>query len=182
MPSVTIFKGGSMPTSGTYDDTNGRPVLRFERTLPHPVHAVWEAITDQSQLEQWFPTTVEFEQLSAGTPIAFRFAGDAYPPMDGNLLDVAHERRLSFTWGDDVLTFELEPRDGGAACRLSLVVLLDSADKAARDGAGWEQCLDGLALVVDGEHPQRPMPADAWRAYYDEYKRRGLPASAPIPQ
>jgi uncharacterized protein YndB with AHSA1/START domain len=171
-----------MPTTGTYDDSNGQPVVRFERTFPHPVQAVWEAITDSSQLEAWFPTTVEFERLSAGAPIAFRFADDAYPPMDGSVLDVQPERRLSFTWGDDVLTFELEPRDGGAACRLSFVVVLDSADKAARDGAGWEQCLDGLVLVAAGDHPQRPMPADAWRAYYDEYRRRGLPASAPIPQ
>lgn len=171
-----------MPTTGTYDDANGQPIVRFERTFPHPVRAVWEAITDPRQLGEWFPTTVEFDQLSAGAPIAFRFPQDAYPPMTGSMLDVQLQRRLSFTWGDDVLTFELEPRSDGAACRLSFAIVLDSADKAARDGAGWEQCLDGLALVVGGEHPQRPMPADAWRDYYEEYKRQGVPATAPIPQ
>lgn len=171
-----------MPTTGTYENANGRPVVRFERTFPHPVRAVWEAITEPGQLEQWFPTTVEFDELSPGAPITFRFPQDAYPPMSGSMLEVQHERRLSFTWGDDVLTFELSPDEGGAACRLSFTVALDSADKAARDGAGWEQCLDALALVVDGEHPQRPMPADEWRNYYEEYKRAGLPATAPIPQ
>lgn len=171
-----------MPITGTYDDANGQPQVRFERTFPHPVQAVWEALTDPGQLEQWFPTTVEFAELSAGAPIVFRFAGDAHPPFGGSVLDVQPQRRLSFTWGDDVLTFELEPRDDGAACRLSFVVVLDSADKAARDGAGWEQCLDGLALVAAGDRPPRPMPTGEWRAYYEEYKRRGVPASAPIPQ
>lgn len=171
-----------MPTTGTYDDAKGHPVVRFERTFPHPVRAVWEALTDREQLGEWFPTTVEFEQLNAGAPIAFRFPEDAYPPMSGIVLDVDPQRRLSFSWGDDVLTFELEPRDNGAACRLSFAVALDSADKAARDGAGWEQCLDGLALVAGGQHPQRPMPAADWRAYYEEYKRQGVPATAPIPQ
>ncbi len=182
MPSVNIFKGGTMPTTGTYENANGQPIVRFERTFPHGVDAVWEAITDPGQLEQWFPTTVEFDELTTGASIAFRFAQDAYPPMTGSVLEVDEPRRLSFSWGEDVLTFELAPEQSGAACRLSFSVALDSADKAARDGAGWEQCLDCLARVVAGEHPQRPMPADEWRAYYQEYKRLGLPATAPIPQ
>jgi uncharacterized protein YndB with AHSA1/START domain len=182
MPSVTIFKGGNMPTTGTYENASGQPIVRFERTFPHPVRAVWKAITDPDQLEQWFPTTVEFDELRAGSPIAFRFAQGAYPPLRGSVLDVQPERRLSFTWGDDVLTFELQSQKNGAACRLSFSVVLDSADKAARDGAGWEQCLDSLELVVDGTRPEHPLPTDAWRAYYEEYRRLGLPATAPLPQ
>ncbi|HEY6524057.1 MAG TPA: hypothetical protein VIY10_09835, partial [Solirubrobacteraceae bacterium] len=90
-------------------------------------------------------------------------------------------RRLSFTWGDDVLTFELEERDAGAACRLAFSVVLDSADKAARDSAGWDDCLDLLDRVVAGETPKRPFKPESWRARYDEYKRQGFPATAPIP-
>ena len=62
-------------------ELDGQPVVRFERTFPHPVQAVWEAITDPAQLGEWFPTTVEFDRLEEGAPIAFRFAHDAYPPM-----------------------------------------------------------------------------------------------------
>jgi hypothetical protein len=29
---------------------------------------------------------------------------------------------------------------------------------------------------------QRPAPSPEWRDYYDEYKRLGLPATAPIPE
>ena len=172
-----------MPNAtGSYEQVDGRPVVRFERTFPHSVSEVWDAITSSARLEQWFPTTVEFEELRPGAAIAFRFADDAYPPMTGEFREVSAPRRLTFTWGDDVLGFELTARDGGAACRLSFEVVLDAADKAARDAAGWDDCLDMLATVVDGGRPERPSASGDWRARYDQYKQRGFPANAPIPQ
>jgi uncharacterized protein YndB with AHSA1/START domain len=171
-----------MSTTGTYEQTDGRPVVRFERTFPHPVAAVWDAVTDPARLAQWFPTSVEFAALQPGAPITFRFAEDAYPAMEGAFREVRPPERLVFTWGEDELTFELAETEGGAACRLTFSVALDAADKAARDAAGWEQCLDMLALVAGGSRPQRPWPADSWRGYYDEYRRQGLPATAPLPE
>ena len=172
-----------MPNAtGTYEQVNGSPVVRFERTFPYAAARVWDAITDPARLEQWFPTTVEFAALRPGAPITFRFAEDRYPPMDGEFREVSAPRRLSFTWGDDLLTFELEERDGAAACRLAFSVVLDSADKAARDAAGWDDCLDMLDLVVSGEAPERPWKSESWRARYDEYKRQGFPATAAIPE
>jgi uncharacterized protein YndB with AHSA1/START domain len=172
-----------VPTTGRYENSDGQPTVRFERTFPQPVLAVWDALTDPGQLEMWFPTTVEFEKLSEGAPITFRFPKDAYPEMTGSWLEVDRPNRLSFSWGDDVLTFELAAgEDGDETCRLSFSVALDSADKAARDGAGWEQCLDALEIVTAGECPHRPMPTEAWNAYYEEYKRQGVPAEAEIPQ
>jgi uncharacterized protein YndB with AHSA1/START domain len=168
-------------TTGHYIHVDGRPVVRFERTFPHPVEAVWEAITDPQQLAEWFPTTVEFTQLDAGAPIAFRFAEDRYPAMQGEVLEVRPPELLAFTWGEDRLTFELAPDKNGSACRLSFSVVLDSEDKAARDSAGWESSLDTLAVTVAGEKPERPLPSDRWKAYYEEYKRLGLPATAEIP-
>jgi uncharacterized protein YndB with AHSA1/START domain len=171
-------------TTGNYTDLDGQPVVRFERTFPHPVDAVWEAITDPRQLEAWFPTTVEYETLAPGSAITFRFTqdfADEYPPMSGEFLEVDRPSRLVFTWGEDRLSFELEEREQGAACRLALAVALGTEDKAARDSAGWEACLDMLGHAVAGETPQRPAPSDNWRAYYEEYKRLGLPATADIP-
>lgn len=168
-----------MPSTGSYEQIDGSPVVRFERTFPHPVSEVWDAVTDPTRLAAWFPTTVQFGALRAGEPITFRFPEDRYPAMDGVFREVDPPRRLVFTWGDDVLAFELEPRDGAGACRLAFSVVLDSADKAARDAAGWDGCLDGLDAVVAGDVP-RPSSPDRWQAYYDEYRRRGLPASAPI--
>ena len=172
-----------MPNAtGTYQDINGSPVVRFERTFPHAVTRVWDAITDPARLEQWFPTSVEFDALRPGAPITFRFAEDRYPAMSGAFREVSAPERLVFTWGDDVLSFELEEREGGDACRLAFSVVLDSADKAARDAAGWDDCLDLLHLVVAGGAPERPRESESWRARYDEYKRQGFPASAAIPE
>jgi uncharacterized protein YndB with AHSA1/START domain len=171
-------------TTGNYTEVDGQPVVRFERTFPHPVDAVWEAITDPRQLEEWFPTTVEYDTLAPGAPITFAFPAelaDRYPPMSGEFLEVEPPTRLAFSWGEDSLTFELDERDAGAGCRLAFSVALGTEDKAARDSAGWESCLDTLAEVTAGQTPQRPATSDNWRAYYDEYKRLGLPATAEIP-
>ncbi len=64
--------------------------------------------------------------------------------MSGEVVEVDPQRRLVFTWSEDRLTFELEPREDGAACRLAFSVMLDGAEKAARDSAGWEVCLGAL--------------------------------------
>lgn len=143
---------------------------------------MWAAITDPAQLEQWFPTSVEFSGLRPGAAIDFRFAQDAYPPMTGEVREVDAPHRLAFTWGDDVLTFELADQQDGSACRLAFEVALDSATKAARDSAGWDNCLDMLEEVVDGGTPERPYLSGKWRRYYEEYKRLGLPATAEIPE
>src|SRR5712671_5017797 len=56
----------------SYDSIEGRPTLRFERRLAHPVAAVWSAITDPGELAQWFPSTVSGE-LRAGSGLSFSF-------------------------------------------------------------------------------------------------------------
>ncbi len=170
------------PVSGSYEQVGGRPVVSFERTFPHPPAAVWEAVTDPAQLQKWFPTTVEFAELRPGATIDFQFAQDAYPPMTGEVREVDEPRRLVFTWGDDVLTFELSEEHDGEACRLAFSVVLDDAGKAARDSAGWESCLDMLALATAGETAERPAGSGAWEEYYEHYRAAGLPATAEIPR
>ncbi len=170
-----------MTITGSYEKVENRPAVRFERTFAHPPEAVWAAITDPGQLAQWFPSTIEFETLEAGAPIRYEFPGHDLPAIKGEFLHVEPDRKLVMTWGDDELSFELEPREGG--CRLRFTVLLDGAEKAARDAAGWEVCLDELANVVAGDGTDAQTGTkDAWRGYYEEYRERGLPATAPLPE
>src|ERR1700742_2774093 len=114
-----------MPTAtGSYEQIDGSPIVRFERTFPYAVTQVWDAITDPARLQKWFPTTVEFDELRAGAPITFRFTDHPIEPTSGAFREVSPPERLVFTWGDDVLTFELSERDGGAACRLGFFGVL----------------------------------------------------------
>ena len=52
-----------------------------------------------------------------------------------------------------------------------------------RDAAGWHVCLDRLEQHLGGAATQAPTSDETpdWRALYEEYQRRGLPAGAEIP-
>jgi uncharacterized protein YndB with AHSA1/START domain len=47
-------------TDGTLETIDGRPALRFDRTLAHSVERVWRAVTDPKELERWFPTAADW--------------------------------------------------------------------------------------------------------------------------
>jgi uncharacterized protein YndB with AHSA1/START domain len=158
-----------MNVHGSYETIDGRPALRFERRLGHPVDAVWRAITEPDRLKQWFPSTVSGRFLP-GERLRFGFEQHDVADMDGEVTEADPPRRLAFYWGDDHLRFELEPEGDG--CRLLFTCLLDARDKAARDAAGWHVCLDRLAGVVEQTD---------WQALYRDYEAKGFPAGAPIP-
>lgn len=165
----------------TYESIEGRPALRLERRIAHPVAAVWTAITDKEELGRWFPSTIGGE-LRRGERLTFEFLEHPdVPDMEGEVTDVEAPRLLAFYWGEDHLRFELEPADGGTT-DLRLTVLLGTEAKAARDGAGWTVCLARLEAALDGAaDPALERIGGGWREHYDEYSRRGFPATAPIP-
>ncbi len=166
----------------SYESIEGRPALRLERRIAHPVAAVWTAITDKQELMQWFPSTVGGE-LRRGERLTFEFVDHPdVPDMDGEVTDVEEPRLLAFYWGEDHLRFELEPVDGGET-DLRLTVLLGTEAKAARDGAGWTVCIARLEAALDGAGDQAlERIGGGWREHYNEYSRRGFPATAPIPE
>ena len=168
-----------MSTHGTYDTSSGRPTLRFERRIDHPVERVWRAISDPDELARWFPTEVRGE-LRAGARIAFVVPGDAEAHA-GEVLEADPPRLLVFTWFEDVLRFELEPDGDATVLRFSHEV--GEVDAAARTAAGWTVCLDVLERRVAGETPPPPggVPTPEWRAHYEHYVGAGVPSGAPVP-
>jgi uncharacterized protein YndB with AHSA1/START domain len=165
---------------GTYEIVDDRSALTFARRLAHPVERVWRAVTEPSELAHWFPSAVSGDMTPGGT-LTFEFPGGEMPPMEGEVIELDPPRTLAFTWGDDMLRIELEPVDEG--CVLHFVVLFDEAERASRDAAGWHVCLDQLEQHLGGAQTDAPTsePTDDWRALYDAYQRRGLPAGAPLP-
>lgn len=97
--------------------------LNYERTYPHPVHAVWQALTDPRAIRQWWLDT-DFEPV-AGRRFFFKdkAQGTWDGMVQGQVLEVQPERLVRFTWkgggADTVVTYQLEPTgDGGTRLRL----------------------------------------------------------------
>jgi uncharacterized protein YndB with AHSA1/START domain len=138
--------------------TGARPVLRLERHLPRPVTTVWEAVTDPAQMPAWFPTRVEIDEWKVGATLTHHFDQHDIDPLPGIVLEWDPPRRVSFTWAEDTLSFELTPApDGG-----TIFVLTEelSASHAARNAAGWDACLDRLQLGVESE---------SWQPRFERY-------------
>jgi len=134
-----------------------RPAVRLVRDLPDPPAAVWGALTERERLRDWFPcdVVVDGDEWRVGAAISFPFPEEVIEmTLTGEVLEVEEPHRLAYTWGDETLRFELIPHEGGT--RLVLVNELEPGG-AARNAAGWENCLDLLAGIDPGEDPWRPL-------------------------
>jgi uncharacterized protein YndB with AHSA1/START domain len=148
-------------SDATLVEEDGRPAVRLERRLSDPPATVWRAITDREELRSWFPCDVFVTggQWVVGASITFAFPPDVIDlTLTGEVLAVDVPRLLVYTWGEETLRFELSDDDGGT--RLVLVDEL-SPGAAARNAAGWEDCLDRLVGVEPG--------AGAWKLRFDAY-------------
>jgi uncharacterized protein YndB with AHSA1/START domain len=163
---------------GTLHIINGKPVLRFERTLNHPPEKVWPVLTDPAEMRHWFPAQVRTE-LRIGAPMEFDF-GDPNMQADrfgaGEILEFDPPKVYAFRWFDSVLRFELVPDGNG--CRLhfshsfSNAGTWGDAPATGRNAAGWDTCLDLLAARVAGASAPTSEPGaflHRLEAYIEEF-------------
>jgi uncharacterized protein YndB with AHSA1/START domain len=146
-------------SDATIEKGSANPRVRLERELADPPAVVWRAITEPSELARWFPCAVEVDggQWRVGAKITFTFPKDVMDmTLFGEVLAVEEPRHLAYTWGEETLTFDLVA--SGTGTRL---VLTDELERsaAARNAAGWEECLDRL----EGQE------SSGWRARFDRY-------------
>jgi uncharacterized protein YndB with AHSA1/START domain len=148
-------------TDATLLTDRARPAVRLERHLPDPPAVVWQALTEREQLRSWFPCDVIVDggRWEVGATITFPFPPEVLDlTLTGEVLEVDEPSVLAFSWGEDTLRFELSRE--GEGTRLVLVDELP-ANSAARNAAGWENCLDRLAGL-------EPAP-DAWQTRFERY-------------
>jgi uncharacterized protein YndB with AHSA1/START domain len=171
-PEPESAKGTALmePTLATKHTIGGRPVLRFERRLAHPPEKVWNAITDPAEMAHWFPATVETE-LKVGATMRFDIKEMDVDAPDGEIVELDPPKVFVFTWGDDVLRWELVP--DGSGCRLVFTHTFGGEApfgdelSAARNAAGWDVCLDGLVARLEGESQESS--TDAWFERNERY-------------
>ncbi|MDT0266606.1 SRPBCC domain-containing protein [Streptomyces sp. DSM 44915] len=133
----------------------GRPALRFERHLAHPVPTVWRAVTEPDRLSGWYPLRVTAFEPRVGGRIVFDDGEGTV--LRGTVTDWDPPRLFAFDEHadpagrpaperDDHLRIELTDEPGG--CLLVLVHV--PADPATAEGAsrGWQACLAQLVTEL----------------------------------
>lgn len=176
-----------MIEKGTLHAGDGQYTLRFERRLAHPPEKVWRALTENKELTHWFPAAIDGAR-EPGARLRFRFDPAIGPPVDeemrsmiaasqiemrddekatsGKMRVYDPPRTLEYTWGDEVLRFELLPQ----ASHTLLVFTHTFTDRsqAAPVGAGWHVGLEALAHLLDGA-PAEPTTMAAFKALTTGY-------------
>jgi uncharacterized protein YndB with AHSA1/START domain len=147
---------------GTLETIDGRPALRFERTLDHPVERVWRAISEPAELERWFPAAVGWTPEVGET---FEAAG---APVEVTEVDPPH--RLGWVYAEQPHVFELTAREGG--CRLVFTHVIDGVALAAQTATGWETYLSRLEPHLAGEHIPEELAHAQWAAIHECYAER----------
>lgn len=132
------------------------PVLRFVRHLRHRPEKVWRALTESEHLRAWLPCDIVGER-TAGSAIRLPFwpevaakydmAGDQ--ALAGTINRWDPPRTFEWTWGADVIRFELEPTAAGTDLTLTTWVNEIPPTGVESVAAGYHVCLDHLGQLLD---------------------------------
>jgi uncharacterized protein YndB with AHSA1/START domain len=158
---------------GTLAQDGDRWTLTFTRRFAHPQEKVWRAVTEPEHRAAWFPQEI-IGEFRAGA--ALRFVTSPDDGFDGAMVVFEPPSVMELMWGTDRLRVELRP--DGAGTVLTLTDTITELGKAARDGAGWHECLDRLEADLDGVAP--PAAGERWRETNPIYTERFGPEAATI--
>ena len=166
---------------------------------------VWSAITESDQLRHWMPCDIVGERRT-GSDITLPFWSaqiEKYQLEETMLTgrievwDAPHV--FQWTWGGDVLRFELRADDAGTTMTFTTWLESPDLEGAASAAGGYHVCLDELAVSpghrlgrsADRERRGRSPPANRIRRGSDNsvlrvqnlsssYAGRASPRSAPL--
>ena len=122
--------------------------LVLVRDLRHPPAMVWEALTDPEQLREWAPFDAD-RSLATPGPTNLSTVGSPQPQVSESKVIRAEEPKLlEYTWGGNLLRWELEARASGTRLRL-----WHNIDRGfiSMGAAGWHICFDVLDRLLAGE-------------------------------
>ncbi|GGM30593.1 SRPBCC family protein [Dactylosporangium sucinum] len=162
------------PAEVAYRSTDdGRWTLRFVRDLRHPPARVWRTLTEPDLLAKWAPFTADRDLGTLGPATLTMIDGETAVPLAAEVTSVDAPRILQYTWGEDLLRWELAATAGGT--RLTLWHTLADRDFVAKVAAGWHQCVRVMELLLDGTPHPPVRGADAlnygWSELEAAYRR-----------
>ena len=130
---------------------DGRYYVLFERHSSRSIDAVWQAITDPTQLRQWFPEIKLDPQLGGEFQIWFGEGCGGPADVSGQVEVFDPPHTLQF----GSMRFELERDDQGCVIRFSDVLVFSRGHTPLTVTnsvlAGWHRFMDLLAAHLQGE-------------------------------
>ena len=172
---TTRFQGYQAgPASGaTLREEDGRWTLVFVRELKHAPRKVWAALTEPANLRAWAPFDPDRNLGSTG-PAQLTMAGPEPQQFSAVVRRADEPTVLEYTWGGDVLRWQLEEIVTGT--RLTLYHTLEDRSWVSKVTAGWHICIDVLERALDGRPTGRIVADDArlvgWERLNAEYSEQ----------
>ncbi|WP_127125661.1 SRPBCC family protein [Georgenia sp. SYP-B2076] len=152
----------------------GRWILVLVRDLRHPPAAVWAALTDPAQVSRWAPYTADRNLDAVGEATLTMLDGGSPVELPSSVRRAEAPRLLEYTWGTDLLRWELTPTDEGT--RLTLSQTVEGRDWMSKVAAGWHLCLLVAERLLDGRPIAPIIGEDAmnygWGALNEAYAEK----------
>lgn len=134
--------------SAEVSEADGRWTLVMTRRLHHPPAKVWRSLTEPAELAQWAPFDANRDLGTTG-PASLSMVGGPEPEVLPSVVRQADPPRLlEYTWGEDVLGWELEETPTGTL--LSLRHQVEAPSWLSSVAAGWHLCLDVAERALAG--------------------------------
>ncbi|KAA9023633.1 SRPBCC family protein [Niallia endozanthoxylica] len=145
------------------EKVNNGYLAQFERYYHHSIEEVWAYLTENDLLNKWF-SELHIEALKKGGLIKFDMGDGTFEEM--TITNLEHHAVLEFTWGEDIVRFELQKKADG--CRLILKEKLQTiTNHTPKDLAGWHICLDVIQALLDGQTIDSR--EEVWKSWYEKY-------------
>jgi uncharacterized protein YndB with AHSA1/START domain len=170
----TSYRPGPLAEVDCVSADDGRATLVFVRDLRHPPEKVWAALTEPGQLREWAPFVADRDLGTVGEATLTMIDGDVAEDMAASIRRAEPPTLLEYTWGTDLLRWELAPT--GSGTRLTLRHTVQDKDWAPKVAAGWHICLDVAERLLDGR-PIGPIRGSeamnfGWGELNDSYAAR----------
>lgn len=136
----------------------------FYRKLDHPRSKVWEMLTENQKLHQWFKE-MTFEKHGENGSYLFDMGEGQTERL--SLTQYEKDSVMAFNWWKDHVRFELRDENGGTGLLLIETIPVIT-DQTVKDLAGWHVCLDNIANLMDGKKVEG---MESWKLWHAEYKR-----------
>lgn len=129
--------------------------IELEHLYAHPIHTVWEAISNQEAISKWF-IQADF-QPEVGYAYTFTHESTV---IKGRVLEAHPPSSLVYSWivagVETTVSWQLKEAEGGTRLTLLHTGIEQYGDSAVKMfgsfNEGWQHCITELASFLEPQH------------------------------